>query len=282
LKDTTFYKKQHINCGGKLLDLSTPKVMAIVNLTPDSFYDGGKIDSEKSLLKTCEKHLADGASILDLGGQSTRPGAVKISTETEIPRVLPAIESIIKEFPQSIISIDTYHASVAQKAVESGAKIINDISAGTLDINMIKTVLELKVPYIASHIQGNPVTMQENPKYNDITTDVYQSLSKTKNELFQKGFNDLLIDPGFGFGKTTDQNFELLNNLDHFKNLGLPILVGLSRKSMIWKTLKSNPQDALNGTTSLNTIALLKGAAILRVHDVKEAMETITLCNNLH
>ena len=178
--------------------------------------------------------------------------------------------------------MDTYHANVAQISVDAGAKIINDISAGTIDKSMIKTVLNLNVPYIASHIQGNPATMQYNPKYMDATLEVYQSLSSIKHDLFQGGFKDLLIDPGFGFGKTTEQNFELLSNLDHFKNLGLPVLVGLSRKSMIWKTLNSNPKEALNGTTSLNTIALLKGANIIRVHDVKEAIETIALCNKLN
>ena len=281
MKDSTFCKNQHINCGGKLLDLSTPKVMAIVNITPDSFYDGGKNSDNKSILQACEKHLKEGASILDIGGQSTRPGAEQINAETELSRVLPAIQLITKEFPESILSIDTYWAKVAKEAIDAGAKIINDISAGSLDIEMLNTVLELNVPYIASHLKGDLKNMQTTPEYQDITTEVYQSLSKIKSTLFQKGFNDLLIDPGFGFGKTTAHNFELLNNLEHFKSLGLPILVGLSRKSMIWKTLNSTAKEALNGTTTLNTIALLKGANILRVHDTKEAIQVIELVQQL-
>ena len=281
MKDTTFYKKQHINCGGKLLDLSTPKIMAIVNITPDSFYDGGKNKDDKSLLKACEKHLTDGASILDVGGQSTRPGSEQIGAESELSRILPAIKLITKEFPESTVSVDTYWSKVAKQAVESGANIINDISAGSLDEQMLNTVLDLNVPYIASHLKGTPQNMQDSPEYDNITTEVYQNLSKIKASLYQKGFNDLLVDPGFGFGKTTEHNFELLNNLDHFNNLGLPILVGLSRKSMICKTLKSTPKEALNGTSALNTIALLKGANILRVHDTKEAFEVIQLVNSL-
>jgi dihydropteroate synthase len=281
LKDTTFYKKQHINCGGKLLDLSTPKVMAIVNLTPDSFYDGGTNNTKKKILLLCEKHLKAGAEILDVGGQSTRPGAEQMGSDKELKRVLPALEVISKEFPESFISIDTYHAKVAEEAVSTGAHIINDISAGSLDDSMHKVVLELGVPYIASHIKGTPQNMGINPFYSNVTTEVYNRLSQIKNALFQKGFNDLIIDPGFGFGKTIEQNFELLNNLTHFKNLNVPIIVGFSRKSMIWKTLGKSPKESLNGTTSLNTIALLKGANIIRVHDVQEAIETITLCEAL-
>ena len=281
MKDTTFYKKHHINCGGKLLDLSTPKVMAIVNVTPDSFFDGGENTTEKVILKNCEKHLLDGASILDVGGQSTRPGAEQIGAEKELFRVLPVIEAINKEFPTAIISIDTYHSNVAKQSIDVGATLINDISAGSLDDKMLQTILKLNVPYIASHIQGTPETMQESPTYSNVVSDLYQSLSKVKTELLQNGLNDLLIDPGFGFGKTTAQNFELLGNLDHFKSMELPIVVGLSRKSIIWKTLNISPNESLNGTTSLNTIALLKGANILRVHDVKEAIETIQLVNQL-
>lgn len=251
--------------------------MAIVNITPDSFFDGGKNDNLKSILKNCTEHLQQGAKILDIGGQSTRPGAERISAETEMKRVIPAIEAINKEFPDAIISVDTFYAKVAKHAIQAGATMVNDISAGSLDDEMLKTVLSLNVPYVASHIRGNPQNMQNDPSYSNVVTEVYKDLSSIKKKLRSNGFKDLLIDPGFGFGKTKNQNFELLANLDHFQNLACPILVGLSRKSMIWKTLKSTPSEALNGTTALNAIALLKGANILRVHDVKEASEVIKL-----
>lgn len=281
MKDTTFWNNQTINLEGKLLDLSTPKVMAIVNVTPDSFYDGGKHDKEKDLLFSCEKHLNEGASLLDIGGQSTRPGSMRIGSKEELQRVIPAIASIKKSFPEALISIDTYSSEVARAAVDHGACMINDISSGQLDRNMLDCVVEMNIPYVSSHLQGNPSTMQNAPSYKDVVTDVFYELSQIKEKLFKKGFNDLIIDPGFGFGKTMDQNFSLLQNLDHFKLLKLPILVGLSRKSMIWKTLNTNPESALNGTTTLNTVALLKGANILRVHDCGEATECVKLIEKL-
>lgn len=256
--------------------------MGIVNLTPDSFYDGGKIKNDKDLLLQCEKHLNEGAEILDFGAQSTKPNALKIPLEEEIRRIENKIQLAIKSFPESILSVDTYYASVAKTAVDNGAHIINDISAGTMDVQMIPTMLNLNVPYIASHIQGTPSTMQNNPSYENVTTEVYKALSNVKAELFSKGFKDLIIDPGFGFGKTMEHNYELLNNMEHFKSLNLPVLVGVSRKSMIWKKLKSSPGEALNGTTVLNTIALIKGANILRVHDVKEAKECVNLVQALN
>lgn len=282
MKDSTFYKNHTINCGGKLLDLSTVKLMGIVNLTPDSFYDGGKIKNDKDLLLQCEKYLNEGATILDFGAQSTKPNALKISLEEEIQRIENKIQLVIKRFPDAILSVDTYYSKVAKTAVDNGAHIVNDISAGSLDNKMIPTMLNLNVPYIASHILGTPSTMQDNPTYENVTTEVYNALSKVKTELFSKGFKDLIIDPGFGFGKSMEHNYELLNNLDHLKSLHLPVLVGISRKSMIWKKLKNSPDEALNGTTVLNTIAVIKGANILRVHDVKEAKECIDLVYSMN
>ncbi len=270
-----------MNCGGKLLDLTKPALMAIVNVTPDSFYDGHTSKDEKTVLTLCEQHLKHGASILDIGGQSTKPGAEQIGSENEMKRVIPAIKYLSKAFPNAIISVDTYHAKVAQEAANNGATIINDVSGGSLDNKMLGLVSQLNIPFIASHIQGNPMDMQKKPTYHNVTTQVYKRFSTIKSTLLKRGFNDLIFDPGFGFGKTTDQNFELLHNLNHFKSLSTPILVGLSRKSMIWKTLRSSPQEALNGTTSLHTIALLKGANILRVHDVKEAAEVVALVDQL-
>lgn len=281
MKDTIFSKNRTINCGGKLLDLSTPQVMGIVNVTPDSFYDGGKNNSITTILQQCEKHLVEGAKILDIGGQSTRPGATQVGTAEEIKRVTPALASIHKEFPHAILSIDTYHAQVAKAAVQHGTTMINDISSGSIDPEMLPHVIEWNLPYIASHIQGTPADMQNNPMYQKVTDEVISELQNVKAKLTNGGFNNLLVDPGFGFGKSMEHNFELLNNLDQFKQLEVPLLVGLSRKSMIWKTLNTSPEKAMNGTTSLNTIALLKGADILRVHDVKEAVEAVKLISKL-
>ena len=213
--------------------------MGIVNLTPDSFYDGGKIKNENDLLSQCEQHLNEGATILDLGAQSTKPNAIKVSVEEEIDRVSKHIHIVIKHFPEALVSVDTYYTKVATSAINSGAHIINDISGGTIDKTMLDAVLDLNVPYIASHIQGTPATMQTNPSYKNVTTEVYKELSTIKGKLFSKGFKDLIVDPGFGFGKTVEHNYELLNNLSHLKSLNLPILVGVSRKSMIWKKLNS-------------------------------------------
>lgn len=270
-----------LNCKGKLIDLTVPKVMGIVNITPDSFYDGGKNNSEKNVLIHAEKMLEKGATFLDVGGYSTRPGAENISEDEELKRVLPAIESILKRFPETLISIDTFKSKVAKAAIETGAALINDVSGGTLDTEMYKTVGALKVPYILMHMRGTPETMTKLTEYNNVTKDVITFLSEKIALARAEGINDIIADPGFGFAKTREQSFELLNNLELFKNLDVPILVGVSRKSFIYKTLEVTSDKALNGTTVLNTIALLKGASILRVHDVEEAIECVNLLQNL-
>ncbi len=272
---------QTLNCRGNLIDLSVPKVMGIINITPDSFYDGGKTFSEKEILKQAEKMLSEGATFLDVGGYSTRPGAEDISDTEEIRRVLEAIESILKRFPEALISIDTFRSEVAKKAVEAGAAIVNDVSGGILDAEMYKTVAKLKVPYILMHMRGTPKTMVKLTDYKNVTIDVLKDLAEKIVLARAEGINDIIADPGFGFAKTREQSFELLNNLQLFQNLKVPILAGVSRKSMIYKTLETSAENALNGTTSLNTIALLKGASILRVHDVKEAVECVKLFENL-
>ncbi|MBQ4803540.1 dihydropteroate synthase [Aquimarina sp. MMG015] len=268
-----------INCKGSLIDLSTPKVMGILNLTPDSFYDGGKYKDESQILHQTEKMLQEGATFIDLGAYSSRPGADHISIEEEENRILPIITLLLSKFPNTILSIDTFRSKIAKQCIEAGASIINDISAGSLDKEMIKTVGKLKVPYIMMHMKGTPQTMKSLNQYDNLIKDVQLYFSKKIIEARKEGINDIIIDPGFGFAKNIDQNFELLKKLDLFNLQGLPILIGVSRKSMIYKSLKIDPSKSLNGTTSLNTIALLKGASILRVHDVKEAMECITLMN---
>ena len=270
-----------INCKGKLIDLTTPRVMGIINLTPDSFYDGGKTTTSREILLQAERMLKEGASFLDLGGYSSRPGASDISLEEELDRVLPALEAILQEFPEAIISIDTFRSEVARKAISMGAALINDISGGMLDREMINTAGQLKVPYIAMHMRGTPQNMTQNTAYDELSRDVLTYFSGRIKEANASGINDLILDPGFGFSKTRAQSFALLNELELFKELELPILIGISRKSMIYKTLDTTPENALNGTTALHSIALLKGANILRVHDVKEAMECITLISEL-
>lgn len=272
---------QTLNCLGNLIDLSVPKVMGIINITPDSFYDGGKTFSEKEILKQAEKMLSEGATFLDVGGYSTRPGAEDISDTEEIRRVLEAIENILKRFPEALISIDTFRSEVAKKAVEAGAAIVNDVSSGTLDAEMYNTVAKLKVPYILMHMRGTPKTMAKLTDYKNVTIEVLKDLAEKIALAHASGINDIIADPGFGFAKTREQSFELLNNLQLFQNLKVPILAGVSRKSMIYKTLETSAENALNGTTSLNTIALLKGASILRVHDVKEAVQCVKLFENL-
>ncbi|MBG43403.1 MAG: dihydropteroate synthase [Aequorivita sp.] len=272
---------QTLNCRGQLIDLSKPKVMGIINITPDSFYDGGKTFSEKEILKQAEKLLSEGATFLDVGGYSTRPGAEEVSEKDEIERAAGAIETILKSFPQALISVDTFRSKVAKKAVEAGAAIVNDVSGGTLDAEMYKVVAKLKVPYILMHMRGNPKTMAKLTKYKNVTIDVLKDLAEKIALAKSEGINDIIADPGFGFAKTRQQSFQLLNNLELFQNLDVPILAGISRKSMIYKTLDTSAENALNGTTSLNTIALLKGASILRVHDVKEAVECVKLFENL-
>jgi len=270
-----------LNIKGSVLDLSIPKIMGVLNVTPDSFYDGGIYSSEKKILKQVEKMVLDGADIIDVGGYSSKPGATSITIEEEEKRVIPIIKLIYKTFKESIISVDTFRSEISEKSINAGASIINDISGGDLDNNIYKIAGKYKTPYIIMHMRGNPSNMQNNPVYKNINYEIIKDLSK-KIELAQSnGVGDIIIDPGFGFGKTIEHNYQILNNLKLYKILDKPILIGISRKSMIYKLLKTEPSKALNGTTVLNTIALINGANILRVHDVKEAKEVIKLCSFL-
>ena len=271
-----------INCKGKLIDLTTPKVMGILNLTPDSFYDGGKYKNESEVLSQVYIMLKNEATFVDIGAYSSRPNAEHISEAEELKRLLPIIALIIKEFPEIIISTDTFRSEVAKQSIEAGASLINDISAGKLDENMLQTVANLQAPYIMMHMKGTPQTMQKQADYKNIMKEILFYFSERIDEAKKLGIKDLIIDPGFGFAKNTAQNFEVLKQLELLKLLELPILAGVSRKSMIYKTLENTPKEALNGTTVLNTIALQKGANILRVHDVKEATETIKLIAQLN
>lgn len=282
MQNNVFYINKTLNIGGRLLDLGTPRVMGILNVTPDSFYDGGKFTDEKSVLEHVKKMLDEGADIIDIGGYSSRPGATDITEGEEGERVVPVIQLILKNYPDAIISIDTFRSSIAKKAVAAGAMIINDISGGEQDPLMFETVACLNVPYILMHMRGTSKTMTKLTEYKDLIKDITDYFNKKIYQLRQLGVKDIVIDPGFGFAKTAEQNFELLHHLDYFKIMGVPILAGLSRKSMIWRTLNQAPEDALAGTTALNTAALLKGASILRVHDVKEAVACIKLINRLH
>ena len=266
-----------LNCKGRLLVVDKPLVMGIINTTPDSFYEGSRTISIEQIIEKASEMVFEGADILDIGGQSTRPNSKKISVDEELKRILPGIEKIHKLFPETIISIDTFYAKVAKEAVQAGASIVNDISAGKMDEAMIETVAALGVPYVLMHMQGTPQAMQQNPVYKDVTKEILDFFIMQTQLLKQAGIKDIILDPGFGFGKTVQHNFELLRHFDLFKMLNYPLLAGLSRKSHIYKTLGIDVSDALNGTTVLNTISLLKGANILRVHDVKEARETITL-----
>lgn len=268
-----------LNCKGRLLVLDRPIVMGIINITPDSFYGNSRKTGEEAIVKQAEKMLTEGATILDIGGQSTRPGSERIGATEEIERVVPAIQLISTHFPETIISIDTYHAAVAKAAVEAGASVINDISSGEMDSGILDTVASLKTPYICMHMLGSPENMQQSPRYHDVTLEVIDYLAQKIKLCYSKGIHDVIADPGFGFGKTIQHNFTLLKSLDAFKMLGVPVLVGLSRKSTIYKTLGTTAEEALNGTTVLNTLSLMNGAHILRVHDVKEAIETIQLFN---
>lgn len=266
-----------INCKGNLIDLSTPKVMGILNITPNSFYDGGKFQEESVILNQVEKLLNEGATFIDIGAYSSKPNAEFVSEEEELQRILPILQQIIKQFPDIIVSIDTFRAEVAKQCVLNGAALINDISAGHLDEKMLPTIAELQVPYIMMHMKGNPQTMQSLTHYDDIVKEMIYYFSERIFEARKLGINDLIVDPGFGFAKTLEQNYEVMQKLDIFKQLELPLLVGISRKSMIYKLLETSAQEALNGTTFLNAIALEKGANILRVHDVKEAVEGLKL-----
>ena len=270
-------KKTSINCRGKLISTEKPLVMGILNITQDSFFDGGKYLTEKEWLAHTAHMLEDGAKMIDIGGVSTRPGSASVNEKDELTNILKVLIFVRKHFPQTIISIDTFRSNVARAAVDNGADIINDISGGTMDKKMFVTIAELKVPYVLMHIQGTPENMQKNPTYADVVKSIIHFLSEKVNELHQLGVNDIIIDPGFGFGKTLEHNYEILNKLDYLNLFDLPLLVGFSRKSMICKALHVKPENALNGTTVLNTIALLKGAKILRVHDVKQAVETVKI-----
>jgi len=275
-------KPRYINAGGKLFDLEIPRVMGILNITPDSFYSGSLYNTNDEILQAAKRMLKDGADILDVGGYSSRPGAKDISAEEEHNRVLKAIKLINREFPEAIISVDTFRAEIAREAiVECGASIINDISGGDADINMFEVVRSLNVPYIMMHMKGDPRTMQNKPVYEDIVADILKWFGERIFNLKSAGVKDIIIDPGFGFGKTIEHNFELLRRLGDFSIAGLPVLVGISRKSMIWKTLDIDADRALNGTTAINAIALFNGADILRVHDVKEAVQTIKLIDKI-
>ena len=275
-------KPRYINAGGKLIDLDIPRVMGILNVTPDSFYAGSRYQNDADILKAASEMLKDGADILDVGGYSSRPGAKDISVEEESSRVLNAIKLISREFPDAIISVDTFRSEIAREAILGcGAHIINDISGGDADINMFSIVAILNVPYIMMHMKGDPLTMQNKPDYEDIVADILKLFGERIFKLKSAGVKDIIIDPGFGFGKTIEHNFELLRRLGDFSIAGLPVLVGISRKSMIWKTLGISADEALNGTTAINAIALFNGADILRVHDVKEAVQTIKLIDKI-
>ena len=274
-------RPRYINIQGTLLDLSIPKVMGVINITPDSFYSGSRVTDEKNIIRTAVKMAEDGADILDIGGYSSRPGADDISVEEEKRRVLKAIRIVSREMPDKIISVDTFRAEIAREAISAGAHIINDISGGEADNNMYGYVEKMNVPYIMMHMQGNPRTMQKNPVYDDVVADILKWFGERIFRLQSAGVKDIIIDPGFGFGKTVDQSFEMLQRLGDFSVADLPLLVGISRKSLIWKTLNITPEEALNGTSVLNAVALLNGADILRVHDVREAVQAVRLIKEI-
>lgn len=276
-KDTFFRKKITLNAGGKLIDLSTPKVMGIINITPDSFYAGSRKPGVDEALQQAERMLTEGATFLDIGAYSSRPGATDISFAEETDRLLPVVVAIVAAFPDAILSIDTFRAQVAEAAIKAGAHIINDISGGQLDADMFATVARLQVPYILMHMEGNPQNMNELAQYDNVFTEVLDYFASRYRQLKQLGVHDVIIDPGFGFAKKPEHGYALMNRLQEFDIIGLPILVGISRKKMIYGLLNTTAAEALNGTTVLNTISLMKGANILRVHDVKEAVEAVKI-----
>ena len=280
-KNTVFHQNYTLNIDGRSIDLSTPRVMGILNLTPDSFYDGGRHNSMESAMKKAEQMLSEGADFIDIGSYSSRPGAIDISIAEEKKRLLPVVETLLKRFPDTLISIDTFRSEVAKEALDKGAHIINDISAGMLDNKMFGTIAQFKAPYIMMHMKGSPQTMQSKASYTDVIKEVEEYFIARIKQAKESGINNLIIDPGFGFAKNNVHNYVLLNHLDELNYLRFPLLAGVSRKSMIWKTLAITAQEALNGTTVLNTVALLKGASILRVHDVKPAVEAIKLVSQL-
>ena len=271
----------NISCNGNIIDFTSPKIMGILNVTPNSFYDGGKHNRIDTALLQTEKMISEGATFIDVGGASSKPGVEEVSPDEELKRVLPVIEKISKNFPHIYISIDTYRSNVARQAVDAGAQLVNDISAGNADDNMLKTVGKLGVPYIAMHMQGTPKTMQNKPTYDDVLIAIRSFFSEKIAAAHAAGINDIIVDPGFGFGKTPQHNFALLNHLNTLQIDGVPLLVGVSRKSMIHKTLNIDIQEALNGTTVLHTVALRQGAHLLRVHDVKEAKQAADLIKAL-
>ncbi len=274
---TLFPQKNFINAKGQLMKLDSPKVMGILNLTEDSFYDGGKYLAEEKYMSRVDEMLEEGADIIDIGAQSTRPGAKEIGADEELKILTPAIKNILRYHPHAIISLDTYHAKVAEQCILNGAAMINDISGGTFDLDMFSTIAHYKVPYILMHTIGRPENMQHNPQYENVVKEIIHFLSKQIDRLNQLGVNDIIIDPGFGFGKTQEHNYEILKHLDHFLFLESPVLVGISRKSMIYKALDTSPSDTLNSTSALHLYALQKGAGFLRVHDVKAAKDIIRI-----
>lgn len=280
-ESTGFLLNHTLNIQGVLMDLREPKVMGILNVTPDSFFDGNRYTERDAILRRVKQMVDDGASIIDVGGYSTRPGAGEVSESEEIDRVARPIGWIRREFPDVVISVDTFRGAVARAACQEGANIINDVSGGNLDAGMIPAVAELQVPYILMHMRGTPATMASHSVYENVTRDVIAELQVTVTKLVSQGIRDVIIDPGFGFAKTVDQNFKMLQNLSQFWALNRPLMVGVSRKSMIWKTLNITPEEALNGTSVLHTVALLRGASILRVHDVKEARQAVDLLKHL-
>jgi dihydropteroate synthase len=271
-----------LNCNGRIVNLDQPKIMGILNVTPDSFFDGGQFENIELLVQQATKLIDEGADFLDIGGASSKPGAIPVPEKEELQRVLPAIQAVLDKHPDAIVSIDTTRSRVATEAVKAGAMLVNDISAGNSDSKMLEVVGDLGVPYIAMHMQGTPQNMQNNPQYKNVWIEIRRSLAETIEEAYSKGIHDVIIDPGFGFGKTVYHNFELLKHLEEFRHLNTPILVGLSRKSMIQKVLGVSAQEALHGSSVLHTLALSKGAHILRVHDVKEAKEVVQLVNQVH
>ena len=277
VEDTNFPSNNHLRVKDNLFDLSKPKVMGIINCTPDSFYKKSQVQTQVEILKKVEQYLVEGVDILDIGGYSSRPGSDHISPQEEIDRILPVVKMIKKEFSTSILSMDTFRSEVARQGLENGVDILNDISAWELDSKLLDVLAHYKCPYILMHMKGNPQTMQMNTNYTNLFGEIVSFFSKKIEMLHQNGIYDIVLDPGFGFGKTMEQNYEILQNLDHYKILGKPILAGISRKSMIYKKLHTDAENSLNGTTVLNTIAIQKGASILRVHDVKEAKEIIDL-----
>ena len=271
-----------INCKGQLIDLSKPKVMGILNLTPNSFFDGGKYKNETEIIPQVQKMLSEGATFIDIGAYSSKPNAEFVSIEEEMARIVPIVDLLVQQFPNILISIDTFRSQVAEACIQKGAALINDISAGKLDDAMLGVVAKYNVPYIMMHMRGTPQTMSTLTQYEDVVKEVLLYFSERIAVARSLGINDLIVDPGFGFAKTLEQNYEMLQKMELFQQLKLPVLVGISRKSMIYKTLNNNASESLNGTTTLNTISLLKGANILRVHDVKEAVECVTLFNKMN